>query len=517
MNLEQIRNKVLIQHNYVPNSTTYFGYLNNVINEAYVELFTRQPWSFNQKIINQEVKPDISPATLDAEFQALYNTTASYGAVIIPSNQKEEIYLSSSAGFSTSSIGPNLFRYSVGSQITLDGFDYNLVSSYNYDTGSGVAWGAISPSFAGVIANASASWIIKKNYYYLPHDCVEVMDIGFRDDRTGYATMPGRILSIPRRMENDYSLSYQMTADTPTCYINAGETEQLPPPVEALTLTTASSGLSIALDAGTYSIAYTYSLQPNGYEENGSGWNFPSPESPMSPVATTTLTSSGTITAVVPSSVPIGAYINFYLAISNTGVDNRTFYVPFGGNGVAVPPNNPNPLPGYQTSVSPVVSLSQVFTKTTLPKKPYQNRFTDTNGRLKQIRFYPRPQGGDPSVYFNPTDDKGTLGNKKWFQVRYIYKPHNLEFDTDVPAFPEEFHYVLIDRVLVDLYEREGKLQQAQVHQKKFDEKMAFLRARYGSEKDTIAVRRGAWSRTGYDPYVAFPFPAIYTTNGSNN
>lgn len=509
MNLEQIRNKVLIQHNYVPNSTTYFGYVNNIINDAYVELFTTMPWSFNQKVVDQRIYPDVTPSSLDVEFQAFYNTTASGDFSIISDVGKDEIWLSSSNP--TSSIGQNLFMPFVGQQIAINNFDYNIYSGYNYTTGSGIARASISPFYAGTGSlggnqNQETNFVIKHNYYFLPADCVEVMDIAFRDDRVGPpSAMPGRIVSIPRRMDADYALSYQTTADYPTLYVMDGETEPLPPPVEALTLTTASSGLSIALPAGDYSIAYTYSWGANGQFQNGGGVVFPYPESPMSPVATTTLTASGLITATIPSSVPANAFINFYLAITNTAVDNRTFYVPFGGNGVAVPPDNPNPLPGQTTTLTPSTSLTQTFSTTNLPKKPYVNRFSNTTGRLRRIRFYPRPQGGDGAVYNNPLDGKGGRGNQAFFQIRYIYKPNELEFDTDVPEFPEEFHHLLVDRVLVDLYLREGKIQNAQIHQKKFDERMALLRSRYGTEKDTIAVRRGAWSRTGYEPYIVFP------------
>ena len=116
--------------------------------------------------------------------------------------------------------------------------------------------------------------------------------------------------------------------------------------------------------------------------------------------------------------------------------------------------------------------------------------------------------------------------------VQIQFKPHDLQFDTDVPEFPEEFHYLLIDRVLVDLYLREGKeteaqlhqrkfddrlrLLRAEIHQKKYDERIMYLRKRYGTEKDTVAVRRSGWNKSGYDPYIIFPNPSIYNPSNGN-
>ena len=127
MNLEAIRNKVLIQHNYTPNSTTYFGYVNNIINEAYVELFTACPYSFNQKIMNYQIIPDTTPSSLQTEFQNIYNTTASLDLSLGLTQNQDEIYISSSSPF----FPTDLFQPFIGNQINIGGFDYNIVSSYS--------------------------------------------------------------------------------------------------------------------------------------------------------------------------------------------------------------------------------------------------------------------------------------------------------------------------------------------------------------------------------------------------
>lgn len=517
MNLEQIRNKILIQHNYVPNSTTYFGYVNNIINEAYVELFTSQPWSFNQKVVDYRIVPDVSPTTLEAEHQAGTGTTASLDLALGLQFQQDEIYLSSS----NANFPGSLFQPFVGNSIEIGGFDYNIISSYNYTTGSGVSRAVISPKFEGITSQDSSSFILKKKYYNMPLDLVEIMDIGFRDDRVGYGNIPNKMISIPRRMDTTFGLSYQMTADVPNCYIPDGETAQLPAPVVAPTLYTSSVASSFALPTGTHKIAYTYSSVPNGYIWAGSDlMNQDAVESAMSPTASVEITNSTSSIIFDYSSlyIPTGMYLNIYLAIENTGIDNRVFYVPFGGNWRLG--NNPQQPQGLIESINPAESSVLYLANLTsllYPRPPYQTRFSNTNGRAKRIRFYPRPVGGSSALYsYNTTGSTGTIDQHKFFQVRYIYRPNNLEFDTDVPEFPEEFHYLLTDRVLIDLYNREGKTGQAELHQKKYDERIKFLRARYGTEKDTIAVRRSGWERTGYDPYVVYPSPAVYRPGGTN-
>lgn len=515
MNLEGIRNKILVQHNYVPNSTTYYGYLNNLINEAYVELFTAAPYSFNQKVIDYRIVPDVSPASLEAEYQTIFNTTASLPITLGLTAQQDEIYFTSSNPF----FPPSLLQPFVGNTIQIGGFDYNIISSYNYTTGSGVARGVISPKYEGNPTLDSGSFLLKKNFYFMPKDMVEIMDVGIRDDRVGYGNLQGKVISIPRRMDNIYSLSYQSTADTPTIYVNDGETEQLPAPTEAPTLLTSSCIASLALPAGTHKLAYTYSTKPNGEMWLGSGlMNADGPESPMSPTASIEVVGTAScILANLPSFIPTGMYINWYLAIENTGIDNRIFYVPFG----AGTPTQANPLypQGTQDSTNPSTAptFQQSFFNTTFPRPPYSTRFSNTNGRVKRIRFYPRPNGGSSALYYNSVSGStGTIGAHKFIQLRYIYKPHELEFDTDVPEFPEEFHYLLVDRVLVDLYAREGKATQSELHQRKYDERLMYLRRRYATEKDTLAVRRSGWNKSGYDPYYVFPMPSIYNPSNGN-
>ena len=511
MNLEQIRNQILIQNNFVPNSTTYFGFLNDKINFAYKELFTCMPWSFNQKTANMVVVPDVSAATLDKMWKAIGNTS-DFDAEIVADPANPNVYLTSVN--TASPIGSGLFKYFWGQQLELDGFDYNIISGYDYDPVAANDHGAIGPNYIGS-STTLTNFRFKKNYYFLPPDCVEVMDIAFRDDRTGRGTIPSKMISIARRLDTDFGLSYQSTADVPSVYINQGETEALPTPTVALTGSEAPCLAANALPLGTYKIAYTYSVGAAGWTTQGSGVSYAQPESAMSPFVEIQVTQADHYIVVdLPDWIPYGAYINFYLAIENTGIDNRYFYIPFGGQ-PAKPPNPPNRLEGIISQQDPDNSMQYILEANNLPRAPYQTRFSDTNGRLKKIRFYPRPTGGtDVYGYLGPNG--GDAKQRKWFQVRYIYKPHDLQFDTDVPEFPEEFHYLLIDRVLVDIFLREGKLNESQIHQKKYDDRLKLLRARYGTEKDTLAVRRAAWQRTGYDPYLIYPNAAQYRPNNGN-
>lgn len=511
MNLEKIRNQILIQQNFVPNSTTYFGYLNEKINDAYKEIFTTMPWSFNQKVVDMQVVPDVDASVLDKMWKALGNTT-DFEAEIIADPGNPQVLLSSINP--ASAIGSDLFRYFWGQQLELDGFDYNIISGYNYDTTAGNDHGAIGPSYIGG-STTLTNFRFKHNYYNLPADCIEVMDIGFRDDRVGKGTIPSKMISIARRLDTDFGLSYQSTADVPSVYINQGETDALPVPMVALTGNEAPCLAAAALPLGTYNIAYTYSVFGGGTSTQGSGVNKPYPESAMSPFVTIEVTQADhNIVVDLPDWIPYGSYINFYLAIENTGIDNRYFYIPFGGQ-PARPPNEPNFIEGTIKFQDPDNSMQYTLQANNLPRAPYQTRFSDTNGRLKRIRFYPRPTGGTP-FYGYLGEAGGTAKERKWFQVRYIYKPHDLQFDTDVPEFPEEFHYLLIDRVLVDLYLREGKGTEAQLHQRKFDDRLKLLRARYGVEKDTLAVRRAAWQRTGYDGFGQWPQSSRYEGNNGN-
>lgn len=514
MNLEKIRNQILIQNNFVPNSTTYFGFLNDRINQAYMELFTCMPWSFNQKVVNMIVVPDVTEWTLDKMWKALGNTSNFDAQIVADPGTSTVLLTSINTG---SPIGSGLFKYFWGQQLELDGFDYNVISGYDYDGTAANDRGGIAPEYIGSDTTLS-SFTFKHNYYFMPPDLVEIMDIGFRDDRVGRGTIPSKVTSIPRRMDTDYGFSYQSTVDIPQMYVVDGETDALPTPIEPLTGSEAPCLAAAALAPGIYRIAYTYSVGPNaagGVTQAGSGIVSAAPESAMSPFVEIEVTQADhNIVIDLPQWIPYGSYINFYLAIENTGIDNRYFYIPCGGQ-PARPPNNPINPEGFISQVNPDVSLQFTLSASNLPRAPYQSRFADTNGRLKKIRFYPRPAGGtDFYGYLGPFG--GDAKERRYFQVRYIYRPHDLEFDTDVPEFPEEFHYLLIDRVLVDLYAREGKLNESNLHQKRYDDRLKLLRARYGTEKDTLAIRRAAWHRTGGTDIYSYPQSAVFKPNNGN-
>lgn len=505
MNLLEIRNKVLVQHNYVPNSTTYFGYVNNTINEAYVELFTSRAWSFNQKTIDYLVWPDVDQTTSGLWLSASTAGAHQTGSTCQVALNSRAFYLTNSAD-----LAGQLYPNYIGNQISLDGYDYTISAVTNWNTSTGSERGMLEEPFAGNTSNALTDWTIKHNYYSMPWDLAEILDISFRDNRNGYGDIPGKIVQIPRRMDSNFAFSYQETADKPACYIPAEETAPIPPPTVGPTMV--SGALNPALGAGfaadeTVKVAYTYSYSANGLGTGGKSAHISFPESAMSPTSSITVANSGTlVTLTVPNQVPEGMQINWYLAVDNEGVDNRTFYLPIGGGYVSG--SNALLPEGYlQGSNTEAGGTFSIYPQAAFyPKPPYGPRFHNTNGRLKRIRFYPRPQGS--------ADYIGTLTQSRsaysYFQLRYIYRPTNLEFDTDVPVFPEEFHYLLIDRVLVDLYNREGKLNQAAIHQRKYDERYKFLLARYGTERDFPIQRRGAWNRSAFDPSVIYPNPVIY-------
>ena len=95
--------------------------------------------------------------------------------------------------------------------------------------------------------------------------------------------------------------------------------------------------------------------------------------------------------------------------------------------------------------------------------------------------------------------------------MRYLRRPRRLQADSDEPEWPVQYHRILIDRTLQDLFSQIGDHNAAKIHRQRAEEWLLQMRKRYLTR--TIrrhrlgrwdrASRRDVWSRNFGDPSMS--------------
>ena len=137
-----------------------------------------------------------------------------------------------------------------------------------------------------------------------------------------------------------------------------------------------------------------------------------------------------------------------------------------------------SPVPTSGTTANVAIGASSLLNTGRPVRAP------NHGGRGKAIRFWPHIPSGDVTLI-----EGAEITEESFFDVRYIYRPEDLIGENDTPALPEEFHQIIIDRVVSTVHLRHSNLTLAQLHARKADERLKVLEGRYGSNKNTQVIR----------------------------
>jgi hypothetical protein len=341
---------------------------------------------------------------------------------------------------------------------------------------------------------AGTDWVIKHDRYFLPADCVEILDVGFRERNVVGAQNVGKIEAVPARMDLDLGLSVQRTAGKPSCYIPLPEFFAVGPEngdfQSILTLFTVTATNITPGSGGTWPTGSFYFGV--SYVYGGPDQEHLMPESDIlwstEPLLLNGINMSVEVLVNNSTANPLeGVWFKPYV-----GVDNGC------GQLVAwelVYPQGPTPYAPlyFDFNVNfPWASEDGIWMDGDVLLSGQTKVRPRTMHTSKSIRFFPRPQVIDQTV----TYDEDIVWRRGNFDLRYIYQPAPLILNSDTINMPEEFSHLIIDRVLVDLYLHLNNPSAAQLHQRKYDERMKILTARYASEKDVSCIRRSSWHKT---------------------
>lgn len=449
MNLGQIRNAILVATNYSPNDTTYHRYVNQLIDQHHRELWSLRQWNFAKRTVEIPVFRD--------KTSARWSNT----------------YITIANGETTGTTTIDVFQpWDAGQIIEIGGLEYTIA-------------GVISPAtisldrpFVGDSGDYT-DWKVKHRHVWLPHDCADVLDVSWRDAPVPGVGLLGTLKQIGNKTDNVFALRLDDTTGKPThyvvepdLYIRAPE-ERLAP---VLTLSTSGTPSPGYISSGTYTFTYSYVLGAQDVYSYG-----------LLPESDPWL---NTITIEVPTSDTKTINFNVFQPRSIYSNNDKPYRIKiwavdtlYDGRVVLQELNSADGLgPLYAGSTGQVYIGAANLTPSSRPV-----RHPLHGGRNMAIRLWPRPDSDD---YETTRDDQIDEYNRSWVTVTYLNKPEHLMDDSDVPAIPEEYHQLLIDRIVADTHMQAGNMTAARVYEGKYNARLDTFIARYGSHKDNV-VRRG--------------------------
>ena len=493
MDLKTLITQIKNISDYTPELTAYDNQLTDIINDSYYSIWADKRWNFAEKLSTINFYPDLTSArTADTTCSVVDGQRlATFSAAIQLFNSHPELFEG------------NIFEW--------EEREYTIVKVIS------ATQIAVSEPIRSSATGARTDWKTKIRYYRLPEDCIEIMNLSYRDTPAinGNWSVTGKQKAISPRREEELNLREDYTATEAECYIPVPPT--VVPPAEKLSVTwnqhVANSG------AGD--------LPVNTYYEFC--WAVQAPDGSVGPL-------SEPLNTLSPAPAQLGNLLS--ATVSFLTFDDKPFqsknavaqYVIVGGmrslegqRKVMYYNSNFNPatgerlgrpvwrriLTGYQTNVPSPASVTvqdDILTAddidATLAIVNYNGldggnaRYREWDGVYLRIRPYPRVDGWDKEYDYTATGTTVAPREKDYLkrsQLRYYFKPMPLAQSTDTPALPYEFHQLIVWKSLEDLFIKNGNTTLSTLYTKKTEKALKKFEARYTTRTD-ISYQKGQFT-----------------------
>lgn len=481
MNLKALREKVKNITDYSPDLQQFNDQLDELLNDAYYQLWTTKRWTFATKIGFLSFQPDITP-TSDTEYNAGVALTAN-----ITNGDRKVVFSASIGRLADKKIWE-------GSPIELNNNEYTIS---RIDSLTEVL---LTETYKGDSTASSSDWKIKKRYYDLPEDCAELLYFGHRDypyNNNGGTSAPwGKSTGLMPRYDEELALRADYEANYAEAYIPS-PTQRIP----AGEQTTFESG------AGTVAVGYyeiCWAFQKNGkigplsdpaqYQISGSPAGIT--------VKFTGWDDQSIISDAYQSADLVAPQWEGYRKVIfwNKNLDRTTgerkglpcwLEVIVGGatRNVAT---YLNPALAEDVDANILLNSATMFDNGS-------KRYIEIDGTHQQIRPYPRVTGFDEKI--EKTNDRTTY--IKQAVMRYYKKPKDMLLDTDSPEMPYEFHQLIVYKALEEIYLKLGAQTLAATYRQRYDKEIKQLQRRYVDKIDFLVQRGQFASRSGYSWFDA--------------
>ena len=495
-NLKALRQKVKNITDYSPELQQYNDQLDELLNDAYNTIWTKKRWNFATKEYNFKFIPDILP-TRDVIAPVTSVTTT-------PVRGSRQI-----------SFSVPMDRLTVenfeGQFITLEDYEYGISKVVsNQEILLDEPYHGPVPPPAG-----TTNWYIKRRYYDLPHDCIELLTLAHRDkphSNNGAGVLPpyGKLISLMARKDEqlnlrmDYKASYaEAYVWSPSFYVPEAQNILLTPVDDpGVNSFPVNSYLEVCWaflrDGQVGSLSepaiVKFDAGQGGFNTLTIGFKSWDDQDIVADVFQTKDTQ--------PSQFEGLQKIVFWNANFNRTTGERlglpvwrTFNNP-GGSATRNTSTYLDAVTAADTAASVnITNFNQI--------DPGNTVYIEQDGQYNRIRPYPRVDSFDETVAQAPaTNDYSKVPQDflRYGVARYYYKPSHLGFATDSPEMPYEFHQLICYQALATIYEKVGQLSQSQNYERKIEKEIKQLERRYTDHIDSL-IQRGQFGLVGGRPF----------------
>jgi len=489
-NLKALREKIKNITDYSPDLQQYNDQLDELINDAYYDIWTTKRWNFATKMYMFKFIPDMLPT------RDVITPGASIGAVV--------------------NKGSRLVDFTAPmDRLTKDNFEGQPIEIQNYEyTISKVVSDSqilLDQVFHGTSTVTDYTWRIKRRWYDLPHDSIELLSLAHRDipnSNAGTGRFPpyGKLTGLmPRREEElnlrmDYAASYaEAYVWSPSKFVpEAYKTKASPVPSENADGFPNGSHLEVCW----------------AFLEDGKVGALSEPQTVyFTPGQGTHSTLDITFRSWDDQDIQADSFQSKDIRPSQfEGLDKIVFwnsnYDRANGERLGLPVWRTFSNPGGSNTRNTSNYLESVIAADTAASisilnfnqiDPGNPIYIEQDGQYNRIRPYPRVDSWDEEITRQNPDENYSKVPQDFLRegvARYYYKPSHLGFASDSPEMPYEFHQLIVYKVLETLYDKTGSMANAENYRRRIEREIKELEKRYTDHQDSM-VQRGQFRLVG--------------------
>jgi len=487
-NLKALREKIKNITDYSPDLQQYNDQLDELINDSYYNIWTLKRWSFATKEYFFKFIPDMLPA------RDVVAPVTSISAVINKGSRQVDF---------TAPMD----------RLTKENFEGQPIEIQNYEyTISKVVSDSqilLDKVFHGVSSISDTTWAIKRRWYDLPHDSIELLSLAHRDvpnSNAGTGRFPpyGKLTGLMPRREEELNLRMDYKASYAEAYVWS-PSKFVPEAYQTKLNAIPEEVTNLGFLYGTYlEVCWAFL-------EDGKVGALSEPQTVNFNAGLPGGTNTLTITFRTWDSQDVQADAFQSKDISPSqfeGLDKIVFwnanYNRSSGERLGLPVwrtfNNPGGglsrnISGYLDAVVAADTAADVDILNFNQIDPGNPVYIEQDGQYNRIRPYPRVDSWDEEVTRQPGPEitaysKVPQDFLREGVARYYYKPSHLGFATDSPEMPFEFHQLIAYDVLATLYDKTGSMANAENYRRRIEREVKRLEKRYCDHIDSN-IQRG--------------------------
>jgi hypothetical protein len=498
MNLAALRDKIKNLSDYSPDLLQYNDQIDNLINDAYLSIWAKKRWTFATKQKDFPFHPDILPGR-----DKPVGGSDTVAAVVKGSRK---------VAFNQSINRLTEKAIWEGAIFAAEGIEYRISKVIDDVTI------LLVDAYLGVTSNTLSSWVIKKRYYHLPQDCIELLNLSHRDapisSASGAGTFPprGKLLGLLPRRDEDINLREDYKAAWSEAFV--WSPQYFVPAAEKIGLT------STPIEGNTGFLQNTWLEVCWAFEKDGK-------LGALSQPATIKFTGNSTafslgINFLSWDDQPIIAdawqskdlqptqyeglrKVVFWNANFNRATGERLglpAWKHFNSGG------STRNTTTYLTPIKAEDTVSSITIGFLNTIDAGNERYIEIDGQHLSIRPYPRCDAWDRFIEEALATETYSAISRKYLRIgemRYFFKPPLLAEATDSPMMPYEFHILICYKALEEIYLKLGNAQMSELYRRRITDATKDLERRYVDHIDSTIVRGrfllGAPSGDSYAPY----------------